>query len=245
MPGVLLANQLEAGVLEQYAQSYRHPDYESYIQTKVLRCAQAQLTSWPPVRGRCKATAGVLRRQTSRCPPGQAAALTSSRHQAPETPLHPQISFNGGAQWQDLQPPASFRHTSCNRCSQGDSNCRLHLHGPSSWYSGPGAQPCCSAGPQSLLWLSWAHQEADACRVQVLRRSPHSAHRNRAELGACVALPTLQGPPPSPGCGRGLGSSDEKPRTGLRHSFLPRTRLRCSVLQGAAQAFTRTRARRG
>lgn len=35
LPGVVLANQLEAGVLEQYAESYRHPNYEEYIQTKV------------------------------------------------------------------------------------------------------------------------------------------------------------------------------------------------------------------
>ena len=30
-----LANQLEASVLEQYADSWRRPNYEQYIQTKV------------------------------------------------------------------------------------------------------------------------------------------------------------------------------------------------------------------
>ena len=50
-----------------------------------------------------------------------------------------QISFNGGAQWRDLQAPASYRYPSCNKCQPGDVNCQLHLHGPSSWVSGPGA----------------------------------------------------------------------------------------------------------
>ena len=35
LPGVLLANQLEASVLEQNADSWRRPNYEQYIQTKV------------------------------------------------------------------------------------------------------------------------------------------------------------------------------------------------------------------
>ena len=35
LPGVLLANQLDAGVLEQYADGWRRPNYEQYIQTKV------------------------------------------------------------------------------------------------------------------------------------------------------------------------------------------------------------------
>ena len=130
MPGVLLANQLEAGVLEQYAQSRRHPDYESYIQTKVRHRWAASCVLWL-YSSAAHAASGRL----------SVWCRYPAQHQALICLACLQISFNGGAQWQDLQPPASFRHSSCNRCSQGDRNCKLHLHGPSSWYAGPGALP--------------------------------------------------------------------------------------------------------
>lgn len=50
----------------------------------------------------------------------------------------PQVSFNGGAHWQDLAQPESFRYPECNACKRSKS-CQLHLHGPSSWHYGSGA----------------------------------------------------------------------------------------------------------
>lgn len=49
-----------------------------------------------------------------------------------------QVSFNGGAHWQDLTQPESFRYPECNSC-QNTKGCQLHLHGPSSWHYGAGA----------------------------------------------------------------------------------------------------------
>ena len=48
------------------------------------------------------------------------------------------MSFNGGAHWQDLTQPESFRYPECNSC-QNSKSCQLHLHGPSSWHYGAGA----------------------------------------------------------------------------------------------------------
>lgn len=46
-----------------------------------------------------------------------------------------QISFNGGAHWQNLERPETFRHSVCDQCSQmaDPSKCKLHLHGPASY----------------------------------------------------------------------------------------------------------------
>ena len=42
-----------------------------------------------------------------------------------------QVSFNGGAHWQDLARPERYRHAGCDRCGNVDPEaCRLHLHGP-------------------------------------------------------------------------------------------------------------------
>ena len=64
LPGVMLANQLESGVLEQYAEAYRHPDYEQFVQTKVpgpapgagwLRAAASAWAMGGPLVGSCTA----------------------------------------------------------------------------------------------------------------------------------------------------------------------------------------------
>ena len=53
-----------------------------------------------------------------------------------------QITFNGGAKWEDLAKPEHYRHAVCNRCTamHDPGKCQLHLHGPSSWHDGPGAE---------------------------------------------------------------------------------------------------------
>ncbi len=51
-----------------------------------------------------------------------------------------QVTYNGGARWQDLNQPEHFRFPECNRCAGSrDPRCQLHLHGPSSWHDGVGA----------------------------------------------------------------------------------------------------------
>ena len=50
-----------------------------------------------------------------------------------------QITFNGGAQWSDLQKPDTYNYPECNRCKDlADTKCQLHLHGPTGWVEGPG-----------------------------------------------------------------------------------------------------------
>ncbi len=64
-----------------------------------------------------------------------------------------QVSFNGGAHWQELQQPESFRYPECNACKQA-STCQLHLHGPSSWHYGagePAARPVAAPVPPGRL----------------------------------------------------------------------------------------------
>ena len=58
--------------------------------------------------------------------------------------LQTKLSLNGGADWQSLPPPANFRFAQCNTCQAGTpaEQCRLHLHGPTSWFAPEGV---CSA----------------------------------------------------------------------------------------------------
>lgn len=51
-----------------------------------------------------------------------------------------QLSFNGAADWQELTPPERFTFPECSTCQPGD-DCKLHLHGPSSWHYGAGVPP--------------------------------------------------------------------------------------------------------
>ncbi|KAK9828958.1 hypothetical protein WJX72_003046 [[Myrmecia] bisecta] len=55
--------------------------------------------------------------------------------------LQTKVTFNGGGHWQDLVKPDHYRYAKCNRCSGDPAACQLHLHGPSSWHTGPGARP--------------------------------------------------------------------------------------------------------
>mmetsp|Transcript_30445 Transcript_30445/g.86055 ORF Transcript_30445/g.86055 Transcript_30445/m.86055 type:complete len:916 (+) Transcript_30445:131-2878(+) len=50
------------------------------------------------------------------------------------------ITFNGGGHWQHLQAPKTFRNEKCNLCGPNE-NCRLHLHGASSWVGGADGRP--------------------------------------------------------------------------------------------------------
>ncbi|KAK9845742.1 hypothetical protein WJX81_001203 [Elliptochloris bilobata] len=53
------------------------------------------------------------------------------------------VTFDGGARWQDLNQPDSFRFPECNRCASARDlgKCQLHLHGPSSWHDGQDGRP--------------------------------------------------------------------------------------------------------
>ena len=54
--------------------------------------------------------------------------------------LQTRMSLTGGASWQSLDPPASYRFAQCNTCKAGTpaEQCRLHLHGPTSWFAPEG-----------------------------------------------------------------------------------------------------------
>ena len=70
-----------------------------------------------------------------------------------------QVTFNGGARWQDLNQPESYQYPECNRCASARDlrNCQLHLHGPSSWHDGQGAfcrTACQSTALHVLLGVS-------------------------------------------------------------------------------------------
>lgn len=57
--------------------------------------------------------------------------------------LQTRITLNGGADWRALDPPASYRWPVCNTCKPGApaDQCRLHLHGPTSWFAPQGPRP--------------------------------------------------------------------------------------------------------
>ena len=72
------------------------------------------------------------------------------------------ITLNGGADWRALDPPASYRWPVCNTCKPGApaDQCRLHLHGPTSWFAPQGKRgaplvrpglPCLMTGNGMLL----------------------------------------------------------------------------------------------
>ena len=91
-----------------------------------------------------------------------------------------QITFNGGAQWSDLQKPDTYNYPECNRCKDlADTKCQLHLHGPTGWVEGPGdfllvlLSGCCMAytmkklgSPLTQIYLLTAEQTllASCCR---------------------------------------------------------------------------------
>jgi hypothetical protein len=126
------------------------------------------------------------------------AGMGASRA-SPTDFLQTRISLNGGADWRPLAPPASFRFGSCNACKPGapPEQCRLHLHGPTSWFAPEGAARCRGAGNghQPLLFC---------CR-------PAAASAGKAcwsaPLCGCVPEPVQDGTgqyrpwPASPGAG--------------------------------------------
>lgn len=61
------------------------------------------------------------------------------------------ITLNGGADWRALDPPASYRWPVCNTCKPGApaDQCRLHLHGPTSWFAPQGKR-----GAALVFWLA-------------------------------------------------------------------------------------------
>lgn len=54
--------------------------------------------------------------------------------------LRSRLSLDGGSSWQSLNPPENFRYGVCNSCSPGATpdQCKLHVHGPSSWLAPEG-----------------------------------------------------------------------------------------------------------
>lgn len=86
LPGVYLANQLEASIFDDPSSVPYDKNYNDYLQSK--------------------------------------------------------ITFNGGAQWSDLQKPDTYNYPECNRCKDlADTKCQLHLHGPTGWVEGPDSRP--------------------------------------------------------------------------------------------------------
>lgn len=57
--------------------------------------------------------------------------------------LQTRLSINGGANWDAINPPTSYRYGQCNTCSASASadQCSLHLHGPTSWFAPEGPHP--------------------------------------------------------------------------------------------------------
>ncbi|KAL4423249.1 hypothetical protein ABPG77_000041 [Micractinium sp. CCAP 211/92] len=57
--------------------------------------------------------------------------------------LQTRLSLNGGGDWQPLSRPERFTNPQCNTCKAGapDHQCRLHLHGPTSWFAPEGPRP--------------------------------------------------------------------------------------------------------
>lgn len=57
--------------------------------------------------------------------------------------LRTKITYTGGSTWEQLGPPAAFRFSQCNTCTPGaeGGQCRLHLHGPTSWFAPEGPRP--------------------------------------------------------------------------------------------------------
>ncbi|KAL4860184.1 Vacuolar protein sorting/targeting protein 10 [Chlorella vulgaris] len=87
--------------------------------------------------------------------------------------LQTKISLNGGADWQSLPPPASFRFGTCNTCQPGapPEQCRLHLHGPTSWFAPEGPRP-----------NFYSHEGAPGLVIATGNVGPHLDFRN----GGCT-----------------------------------------------------------
>lgn len=66
--------------------------------------------------------------------------------------LQTRLSLNGGGDWQPLSRPERFTNPQCNTCKAGapDHQCRLHLHGPTSWFA-PEGEPSALSSPANLF----------------------------------------------------------------------------------------------
>ena len=84
---------------------------------------------------------GGRRQRRHGLPPGLAwregsQACNADMVSPPSAPrVQTRITLNSGAEWKALDPPASYRWPVCNTCKPGApaEQCRLHLHGPTSW----------------------------------------------------------------------------------------------------------------
>ena len=121
-----LANQLDGKIFDQPGLMPTKQSYSDFVQTKVRRCARCWRRTNPLQRAASMwlPSFHVYQRGCTRNPGRVGRRAT-------------QVSFNGGAHWQDLQQPESFQYPECNACKQA-STCQLHLHGPSSWHYGAG-----------------------------------------------------------------------------------------------------------
>ena len=120
--GVYLANQLDGKIFDQPGLMPTKQSYSDFVQTKVRQFAFLM----------------VAPSRSTSCQLRDCSLLRVARAQHLRGWHAVQVSFNGGAHWQDLQQPESFQYPECNACKQA-STCQLHLHGPSSWHYGAGA----------------------------------------------------------------------------------------------------------
>jgi hypothetical protein len=78
--------------------------------------------------------------------------------------LQTRVTRNGGAAWEAIRPPSSFRFGQCNACAPGApiEQCSLHLHGPTSWFAPEG-----KLTERPLWW--WRHVQHNHSRIQHLK----------------------------------------------------------------------------
>lgn len=79
-------------------------------------------------------------------------AVPTMRMLPPCLHLQTRLSLNGGGDWQPLSRPERFTNPQCNTCKAGapDHQCRLHLHGPTSWFA-PEGEPSALSSPANLF----------------------------------------------------------------------------------------------
>lgn len=142
-------------------------------------------------------------------------ARESPRFLPPRPCLQTRLSLNGGGDWQPLSRPERFTNPQCNTCKAGapDSQCRLHLHGPTSWFAPEGAPPTPACRPRLQRCTG----------VSTCRSCRKSRGFLRCNWHACTSTPRLN------------------PVLPLRAQPSGATPLRANATQGPAPTSTLTR----